>query len=104
MQKTNQVVRVSFSSGLLGLLVGSSRGKLEAVIQKHNKEGWNLAEIVPDNPNLIILVLRVLLLLLTLGLWTLSSGYLLIMEKPVDSNANDQSSAKPALSGLRATR
>jgi hypothetical protein len=42
MQKTNKVVRVSFSGGLLGLIFGSARGKLEEVIQEHNKQGWNL--------------------------------------------------------------
>lgn len=48
MHKTNKVVRVSFSGGLLGLIFGSARGKLEEVIQEHNKQGWNLAEVVPD--------------------------------------------------------
>lgn len=87
MQKTNKVVRVSFSGGLLGLIFGSARGKLESVIQEHNKQGWNLAEVVHDNPNLLIWILRFVLLILTLGLWTLSNGYLLIMEKPVTVGA-----------------
>ena len=65
--------------------------KLEAILHEHNKDGWNLAEVVPDNPNLIIWIVRLLLLVLTLGLWTLSNGYLLILEKPVEQfgTAND---------------
>lgn len=82
LQKINKVVRLSFSGGILGLILGSSRGKVEAVVQKHNADGWNVAEVIPDNPNLAIIFLRVLLLIATLGLWTLSSGYLFIMEKP----------------------
>lgn len=82
MQKINKVVRVNFSGGILGLLFGSSRGKVETVVQKHNSDGWNVAEVIPDNPNLALLFLRLLLLMVTLGLWTLASGYLFIMEKP----------------------
>jgi len=82
MQKINKVVRVNFSGGLLGIFFGSSRGKVESVVQKHNAEGWNVAEIIPDNPNLIIWIIRLVLLTITLGLWTISSGLLFIMEKP----------------------
>ncbi len=82
MQKINKVVRVSFSGGILGLIFGSSRGKVEAVIQKHNADGWNVAEIIPDSPNLVIYLIRFILLIITLGLWTIASGYLFIMEKP----------------------
>lgn len=103
MQKTNKVVRVSFSGGLLGLIFGSARGKLEVVIQELNKQGWNLAEVVPDNPNLLIWILRFALLILTLGLWTLSNGYLLVMERPVESGGNKE--PVPDVSqGLRAFR
>ncbi|WP_421858708.1 hypothetical protein [Oricola sp.] len=82
MHKINKVVRVSFSGGILGLVFGSSRGKVESIVQQNNADGWNVAEVIPDSPNLIIYVLRVLLLIVTLGLWTVSTGYLFIMEKP----------------------
>jgi hypothetical protein len=84
MRKTNKVVRISYSGGLLGLVFGSARGKLEKVLEDNNAQGWNLAEVVPDNPNLIIWIFRLVLLSLTLGLWTLSNSYLLILERPVD--------------------
>jgi hypothetical protein len=82
LQKINKVVRVSFSGGLIGLVFGSARGKVETIVQKHNAEGWNVAEVIPDNPNLALIIFRLLILILTLGLWTISSGYLFIMEKP----------------------
>lgn len=103
MHKTNKVVRVSFSGGLLGLIFGSARGKLEEVIQEHNKQGWNLAEVVPDNPNLLIWILRFALLILTLGLWTLSNGYLLVMERPVESGGKKELDVNVS-QGLRAFR
>lgn len=90
MLKTNKVVRISYSGGLLGLLFGSARGKLEKLLSEHNKAGWNLAEVVPDNPNLLIWVVRIIILVLTLGLWTLSNGYLLILERPVGDNASNK--------------
>ena len=84
MRKTNKVVRINYSGGLLGLLFGSARGKLEKVLEDNNRSGWNLAEVIPDNPNLVILIVRLIILTLTLGLWTLSTSYLLILERPID--------------------
>jgi hypothetical protein len=83
-RKTNKVVRISYSGGLLGLVFGSARGKLEKVLEDNNGQGWNLAEVIPDNPNLLILVFRLIVLTLTLGLWTLSTSYLLILERPAE--------------------
>ena len=82
MQKINKVVRVSFSGGLLGLIFGSSRGKVESVVNKHNADGWNVAEVISDNPNMALILLRLIILILTLGLWTIATGHLFIMEKP----------------------
>ncbi len=82
MRKINSVVRVNYAGGLLGLIFGSSRGKTEAVIRKHNADGWNVAEVIEDNPNLIIWLVRILLLLITLGLWTIGTSRLIIFERP----------------------
>lgn len=90
MQKLNRAVRVSYSGGLIGLFFGRSQGKVEAVLQKQNAEGWNYCEMVPDQPNLLIHLLRFLLLIATLGLWTLSTGYIFIFEKPREQNVKPQ--------------
>jgi hypothetical protein len=89
--------------GLLGLVFGSARGKLDYILEQHNRDGWNLAEVVPDNPNLLIWILRLALLVVTLGLWTLSNGYLLILERPIDytplsSNSVSNGRLEPRLS------
>ncbi len=95
--RTNKVVRVNFAGGILGLIFGSHRGKLEAVINRENADGWNLAEYIPDNPNLALLLIRLILLVLTLGLWTIATGYILVFERPVDL-----SEVRVPRSGLRA--
>ena len=102
-QKTNRVVRLSFTGGLLGLLFGSSRGKVERAIQSQNAEGWNYVEAIPDQPNLAIFVLRLLFLICTLGLWTISTGYLFIFEKPrkLDNGSNQDEPRLPSFSAIR---
>jgi len=80
-QKINRAVRVSFSGGLLGLLFGSSRGTVDAVLYNQNADGWNLTVVIPDNPNLAIWIVRLALLVVTLGLWTISNGYIFVFEK-----------------------
>ncbi len=81
--RTNKVIRVNFAGGILGLIFGSHRGKLESAINKQNAEGWNLAEVIPDNPNIALILIRLVFLILTLGLWTLATGYILVFERPV---------------------
>ena len=80
MRKTNKVVRISYSGGLLGLVFGSARGKLEKVLEDNNGHGWNLAEVIHDNPNILILVFSMIVLTLTLRLWPLHTISLLISQ------------------------
>ena len=81
MRKVNTVDRIRYSGGLLGLLFGSSKGKLNDRVEEMNKNGWNLHFIHGDNPNLLIWILRILILFVTLGLWTIGSSELLVFEK-----------------------
>ena len=100
--KQNKVIRVSFSGGILGLLFGSHRGKLETQISKMNAEGWNLAEVIPDHINLILWLLRLILLLATLGLWTLGTGYILVFERPRSAKPQNTFTAPESGAVLRA--
>ena len=77
----NRVERIRYSGGILGLIFGSSRGKLENAVQKHNDEGWNLHFIHQDSPNLLIWLFRFLILILTIGLWTIGDSELLVFQK-----------------------
>ena len=84
MPKINKIERMSYSGGLLGVLFGSSRGKLESRVKELNDSGWNLHFIHPESVNLILWVLRLVILFCTLGLWTIGSSELLVLEREED--------------------
>ncbi|MBL3585971.1 hypothetical protein JMM61_11340 [Rhodovulum sulfidophilum] len=77
--KVNSVVRISCACGLIGLVFGSTGGKLDTILQGQNRMGWNMAEVIPDTPTWRSWC-RGLSLVATPGLWTISSGYLFITE------------------------
>ncbi len=79
--KINQVERITYAGGLYGLFFGSSRGKLQAKVEEMNQRGWNLHLIHQDSLNVLLLLFRLLLLCITLGIWTLGSSELLVFEK-----------------------
>ena len=95
--KENRLARVNFTGGIIGVFAGSEFGRLEKVVSVHNAEGWNVAEIVPESRNLIAWALRLLLLVVTLGLWTISTGYIVIFERPADGRRRDN--AAPTVAG-----
>jgi hypothetical protein len=80
-RKTNVVERIYYAGGLYGLLVGSSKGRLQAKIEELNSRGYNLHFIHADSPNILLYLLRLTILVFTLGIWTLGSSELLIFEK-----------------------
>ena len=81
MAKINSVERINYAGGLLGLFFGSSKGKLGAKILDMNSQGWNLHLIHQEQLNLAWVMVRLIILLLTLGLWTIGNSELLIFEK-----------------------
>ena len=81
MQKINKVQRITYSGGLIGILFGSTKGKMQNTITEMNKQGWNLHFIHNDQPNLFIWIIRALILVITLGLWTIGSSEILVFEK-----------------------
>lgn len=81
MVKINQVERISYAGGLYGLIFGSSKGKLQAKVEEMNQRGWNLHFIHSDSLNIIHIIIRILVLMLTFGIWTFGSSELLIFEK-----------------------
>lgn len=84
MSKLNQVERISYAGGLYGLIAGSSRGKLQSKVEEMNQRGWNLHFIHSESVNLLIILFRLFLLVITLGIWTVGSSELLIFEKDRD--------------------
>lgn len=83
-RKVNTVDRITYAGGLYGLIAGSARGKLQARIEEFNQRGYNLHFIHPDSPNLLLILLRVVILILTIGIWTFGSSELLVFEKDAD--------------------
>jgi len=55
MKKVNHVERLQYSGGLIGLLFGSSKGKLQGKVEEMNQRGWNLHFVHADQPNLLSL-------------------------------------------------
>jgi hypothetical protein len=79
---TNKVVRISLSGGLIGLLATDPRRAIEDAVSRENAEGYHCHQIVPHSSrNLLVILLQILVLMLTLGLWTWTGGYILLFAK-----------------------
>jgi hypothetical protein len=84
MYKENKIVRIALSGGIIGALCTSPRRALDAAVRKHNAEGWNCRQVLPHSTsNVGILVLQLVCLICTCGLWTFGAGYLLLFERPL---------------------
>jgi hypothetical protein len=82
MAKRNRVLRISLSGGLIGLFTTNPRKALEDSIDKANQEGWHATQIQPHRTtNLLIVLLQILVLFVTVGLWTWGSGYMILLER-----------------------
>jgi hypothetical protein len=88
-RKLNKIVRVSLSGGLIGAIGTNPRRALGQTIQKYNAAGWNCHQILPHSThNLFIIVLQIIILIVTLGLWTFGAGYLVLFEKDITDYGN----------------
>lgn len=84
MYKENKIVRIALSGDIVGALCTSPRRALDAAVRKHNAEGWNCRQVLPHSTsNLGVVILQLICLVCTLGLWTFGAGYLLLFERPL---------------------
>ena len=75
----NIVRRVSFRGGLIGLFTGNSkRQTLERGIQQLNSDGYHVVLVEDDDWGLLGKLLSIILLIITLGLFTIEAGFLII--------------------------
>jgi len=80
--KENKIVRISLSGGIIGMLTTNPRAALERRIQEENRAGWNTVYFTSHrDTNLFVSALQVLVLFITLLLWTWGAGYLVLMER-----------------------
>jgi len=80
--QTNKVVNVTLTGGLIGLFSVSPISSLNSRIVKENANGWRVIQVIPaDSGNIFLYIFRLLLLVVTLFLYTTANGYYVILEK-----------------------
>lgn len=85
MKKVNKIVNVPLSGGLIGTIGSSPKYRLSLEIQAANKHGWNVIQIISaSSGSALYTVLRILILILTLSLYTIEPGYYIILEKNIN--------------------
>ena len=68
--------------GIIGLFALSPKQRLNAKIKEANAEGWRVVQIIPsESGNLFLYLLRLILLCITLLLFTTANGYYVVLEK-----------------------
>ena len=82
MKIKNKVDRISLAGGLLGALFTNPRKAIDDRVAEANANGWHLHQILPhQETNLFIWLVSLLLLALTLGMFTFGAGYILLFQK-----------------------
>lgn len=86
--KKNKVVRVMTSGGLSSLGYAPAM-RLRNAIDRENKDGWYVRQIINDDTsNFFLSILRGLLLVLTLFIWCPASSFIVVFEKSDSLNGN----------------
>ncbi len=78
----NKVIKITLPGGLLGLFFGNARETLERQIQKENESGWRVIQV--ENhliKNLLNYTIDLIILLLTLLVYTRGSEYYIKLER-----------------------
>ena len=87
----NIVRRGSYRGGLIGFFMGSSKkATLERGIQGLNSDGYQVVLVEHDDWGSLGWLLRMILLIITLGLFTLEPGFLIVGEVAVPSSPRVQ--------------
>ena len=85
MATLNKVVRVPLAGGLIGLMLTSPSRALNSTIDRYNKEGWTVKYFQTHRTtNALVFLAQLVVLCLTLFLWTFGAGYLVLLEKEMD--------------------
>ena len=80
--KRNKIDEITFIGGLIGWLVVNPKATIDNRVAEANKAGWTVVNIIPGGQqNALFRLLRTIILLLTLGLFTFGDGVIVIFEK-----------------------
>ena len=78
----NKVVNVTLVGGIIGALSSSPQNRINNVILQENANGYKVIQVIPSaSGNIFLTIIRALILVLTLFLYTTTNGYYVIMEK-----------------------
>ena len=82
MARINRVERISLSGGFIGSMATNPRNAIEKKCQELNAEGWHCRQIIlHSSNNTLVSLLRGIVLLCTVFMWTFADGYILLFEK-----------------------
>jgi hypothetical protein len=80
--QTNKVIHVRLVGGIIGLFFVSPQSALNNRIRNENAKGWNVVQVIPaESGNIFLAIFRILILILTLFLYTPVNGFYVIMER-----------------------
>ena len=78
----NRVERVWLASGLIGMIITNPREAVEKKCIELNQQGYQAHQIMPHgNFNILALLGQLALLVVTLGLFTFTPGYMILFKK-----------------------
>jgi len=93
----NKILNVTLIGGIIGLLADSPKNALNRSIKKANKEGWRVVQVIPaQSGNIFLYILRILILILTLFLYTPATGYYVILERMANTPPKKSEDKAPA--------
>ena len=80
--KRNKIDEITFIGGLIGWLAVNPKATIDNRVAEANKAGWTVVNIIPGGEqNALLRVLRFIILVVTLGLFTFGDGVYVIFEK-----------------------
>jgi len=78
----NKVERLSLAGGLIGAFSTNPKRALNIMLKSNNDNGWKAIHIESHRThNLFVFFVQILVLVLTLGLYTWGGGYLVLFER-----------------------
>ena len=80
--KRNKIDEITFIGGLIGWLMVNPKATIDNRVAEANKAGWTVVNIIPGGEqNALLRLLRIIVLFVTLGLFTFGDGVYVIFEK-----------------------